>query len=149
MIVLDSYPMQPSCCYYCHNTKTPCVDLMRDDDDNPNRIEHIYLCWECLRTAAMTVGPQVPNPHDAFEVIRRPVVTEMRTRLVELAAEVDVARSARDRAIAARDGMLASLNAEPRTEGASVGAGTLTLAVPVVEPVMVGTAKLRQASKAK
>lgn len=110
MIVLSSYPMMPRACAYCNGTDTPCIDTMRDDDgDGPTgRVAHVYLCWKCLLHAARTVLPKV-----GYSVATSGELVALNLHINELVERVADANAERDRALAARDALVASYGPLP------------------------------------
>lgn len=98
MRVTDSYPLLPNVCYYCRCANFPGVDLQRDDEDNPNRIERIYLCHKCLIHTARQIAPRV-----GLSILADLEVDAMRAEMAALAAERDEAVSTAELAIQAAE----------------------------------------------
>lgn len=108
MRVTDSYPLLPNVCYYCRTATFPGVDLQRDDDDNPNRMERIYLCHKCLIHTARQIAPRV-----GLRIVTDTEVAAMDALIAALTEERDGAVAEAQRAVDARDALLASLTTRP------------------------------------
>lgn len=114
MRITDSYPLLPNVCYYCRTATFPGVDLQRDDDDNPNRMERIYLCHKCLIHTARQISPRV-----GLSIIADAELHAIRADALAVREERDTALQVAEKAIAARDAILESwkdsLNIAPAT----------------------------------
>lgn len=102
MRVTDTYPMLPNVCYHCRCANFPGVDLMRDDDDNPNRLERIYLCHKCLLHATRQVVGRLGLDIVGVDLLRQLAEDRDRAIAAKEAAEGerDVARAAVDNLVA-------------------------------------------------
>ena len=98
MNVTDAYLLAPHCCFYCHGDELPALDLERDDEDNPNKVEHVYLCPVCLESAARIVLPRRGIRVDAWSVLdtAHSHIAAQQLQIAELAEQRDLALAARD-----------------------------------------------------
>ena len=108
MNVIEQYVLPPGCCYYCLGQELPALDLQRDDEDNPNKIEHIYLCPTCLAHAARIVLPA-----KGFQLVATADVAANAELVSALRMEADLLAAERDKALAARDALVASYGPPP------------------------------------
>lgn len=107
-MVVNEYRMPPNSCFYCRGTATPGLDLMRDDEDNPNRIEHVYLCRDCLIHAARIVLPEA-----GLTVVADSAMTTLEGEMAALRAELDQALEDIGLATRARDALVESYGRAP------------------------------------
>lgn len=105
--VVDRYHLAPAKCHVCQNSPTPALMLDPDEDD-PNRLLHIYICWKCVRDMArmLVKQPAFASIID-YEVPSKVDLAELRAKLA--AAEDQLAAGAAR--VAAADELLARLTA--------------------------------------
>jgi hypothetical protein len=108
MMVVDEFRMPPNVCFYCRSVSFPGLDLERDDEDNPNKIEHVYLCRDCLMHAARIVLPRC-----GLAVVADAAMVSLEGELKALRVELDQARAEVAMALRARDALVESYGREP------------------------------------
>lgn len=103
MNLLHAYLLPPHCCCACGGTRTPLLDLQRDDDDRAvNATYRFYLCWNCLLMGARIVGPPA-----GFNVVDQAELDSIKANLAAAQAELDQLHAAHAEATALLQGIAA------------------------------------------
>lgn len=110
-VLTEGYPLPPHVCYYCRTDRLPCVDLMRDDENVHHRIEHIYLCHECIMHPARIIAPHVGQ-----RVVATDEYDDLVDRIDALQSRVAAEKMVADAALAARDAIVTSLATNRQVE---------------------------------
>lgn len=111
MIVVDRAVLPPYHCIGCMTSVGPFVDLLRDDEDNPNRVDRVYLCGKCSLHLARQIAPRL-----GYDIVANATLQEYRDEINRLADDVAEAQTNAGLAFAARDALIASLAASPTNE---------------------------------
>jgi len=117
MRMLDSFPLPPGQCFRCRMNHPPCVDLERDDEENPHRIQRIYLCVDCAIEAVTMMGSA-----RGMTVIASQTVSDLSAAVNELTIDNQIQAAALDRFTAAAAAMAAFLPSEFLTLAADTAA---------------------------
>lgn len=108
MRVTQTYPMPPYQCARCLTGRTPGIDLLVDDDENPNDNRAIYLCWACVKEAAEKLGDGC-----GWKLLTVTDIAEIQAQMEQHLDQSIEATAAAQAAVLARDALLKSLELSP------------------------------------